>query len=85
MLHELAHEAAGGRWVATGGGGYQWARVVPARVDDLLRRDGRAPSSPDELPEGWIERAEFLLRGRGARHDVRARRTAGPRRRRGRR
>ena len=28
-LHGLAHEAAGGRWVATGGGGYQWARVVP--------------------------------------------------------
>src|SRR5918996_261214 len=29
MLHGLAHEAAGGRWLATGGGGYQWARVVP--------------------------------------------------------
>ncbi len=28
-LHALAHDAAGGRWVATGGGGYQWARVVP--------------------------------------------------------
>ena len=28
-LHDLAHRAAGGKWVATGGGGYQWARVVP--------------------------------------------------------
>ncbi|MDP9296201.1 MAG: acetoin utilization protein AcuC, partial [Actinomycetota bacterium] len=28
-LHALAHETAGGRWLATGGGGYQWARVAP--------------------------------------------------------
>lgn len=29
VLHALAHDAAGGRWLATGGGGYQWAEVVP--------------------------------------------------------
>ena len=28
-LHDLAHEHAGGRWVATGGGGYQIVSVVP--------------------------------------------------------
>ncbi|HEX8769134.1 MAG TPA: acetoin utilization protein AcuC, partial [Acidimicrobiales bacterium] len=28
-LHDLAHRVTGGRWVATGGGGYQWATVVP--------------------------------------------------------
>ncbi len=28
-LHDLAHTVTKGRWVATGGGGYQWATVVP--------------------------------------------------------
>ncbi len=28
-LHELAHEIAGGRWLALGGGGYELLRVVP--------------------------------------------------------
>lgn len=28
-LHETAHRCAGGRWVATGGGGYQATTVVP--------------------------------------------------------
>ena len=28
-LHDLAHEVAGGRWVATGGGGYALVDVVP--------------------------------------------------------
>jgi acetoin utilization protein AcuC len=58
-LHALAHRAAGGRWVATGGGGYQWARVVPrawtlafAEMVDAL------DELPDELPEAFIEEAE---------------------------
>jgi acetoin utilization protein AcuC len=58
-LHALAHEAAAGRWVATGGGGYQWARVVPrawtlyfAEMADAL------DDLPDELPEGFVEEAE---------------------------
>ena len=29
LVHELAHRVAGGRWVALGGGGYDWERVVP--------------------------------------------------------
>jgi acetoin utilization deacetylase AcuC-like enzyme len=29
MVHDLAHRFAGGKWVAFGGGGYDWARVVP--------------------------------------------------------
>ena len=40
-LHALAHDVAGGRWVATGGGGYQWARVVPRAWTLCVRRDGR--------------------------------------------
>ena len=52
-LHELAHEAAGGRWVATGGGGYQWARVVP-RAWTIYFAEMAERDVPDELPEAWI-------------------------------
>jgi acetoin utilization protein AcuC len=61
-LHALAHDAAGGRWVATGGGGYQWARVVP-RAWTIAFAEMAAAELPDEIPEDWIEQAEFELRG----------------------
>jgi acetoin utilization protein AcuC len=57
VLHDLAHDAAGGRWVATGGGGYQWARVVP-RAWTIYFAEMAAADLPDELPEQWIEAAE---------------------------
>ena len=57
VLHELAHETAGGRWVATGGGGYQWARVVP-RAWTIYFAEMAERDLPDELPESWIEAAE---------------------------
>jgi acetoin utilization protein AcuC len=57
ILHELAHEAAGGKWVATGGGGYQWARVVP-RAWTLYFAEMAGAEIPDEIPEAWIETAE---------------------------
>ena len=60
-LHRLAHTAAGGRWVATGGGGYQWARVVP-RAWTLYFAEMCDADLPDELPESWIEEAERRLR-----------------------
>jgi acetoin utilization protein AcuC len=56
-LHQLAHRAAGGRWVATGGGGYQWARVVP-RAWTIYFAEMAEASVPEELPPAWIERAE---------------------------
>jgi acetoin utilization protein AcuC len=55
-LHELAHEAAGGRWVATGGGGYQWARVVP-RAWTIYFAEMTETEVPDELPASWRELA----------------------------
>jgi acetoin utilization protein AcuC len=61
-LHALAHDAAGGRWVATGGGGYQWARVVPRAWTTAFAEMAGAELS-DEIPEDWIEKAEFELRG----------------------
>jgi len=54
-LHELAHRAAGGKWLATGGGGYQWARVVP-RAWTIYFAEMAGLSPADELPGRWIER-----------------------------
>jgi len=62
VLHDLAHERAGGRWVAVGGGGYQWARVVPrAWTTYFAELAGVEP--PDELPARWVEEAEGLAGG----------------------
>jgi acetoin utilization protein AcuC len=56
FLHDLAHEAAGGRWLATGGGGYQWARVVP-RAWTLYFAEMAERPVEDDLPHDWIELA----------------------------
>ena len=56
MLHELAHQAAGGRWLATGGGGYQWARVVP-RAWTIYFAEMAEASIPERIPDEWLEAA----------------------------
>jgi acetoin utilization protein AcuC len=61
-LHALAHDAAGGRWVATGGGGYRWADVVP-RAWTLYFAAMCDAELPDAIPEAWIEIAERQLGG----------------------
>lgn len=61
-LHELAHESAGGRWVATGGGGYEWARVVPrAWTLAFAEMADAAGSLPDALPLDWVTDASARL------------------------
>ena len=57
VLHELAHAAAGGRWVATGGGGYRWATVVP-RAWTIYFAEMTGAELSDALPEAWVKRAE---------------------------
>ena len=53
-LHDLAHESAGGRWVATGGGGYAVVDVVPRSWTHLLAVVGGEPLDPDTpTPESW--------------------------------
>ena len=42
-IHALAHEAAGGRWLLTGGGGYELVRRRAADLDAPARR-GRRPA-----------------------------------------
>ena len=56
VLHQLAHQAASGRWVGTGGGGYQWARVVP-RAWTIYFAEMADVRVPDPLPAAWIEAA----------------------------
>jgi acetoin utilization protein AcuC len=53
-LHELAHETAGGRWVAAGGGGYEIIDVVPRAWAHLVAIAAHQPVAPDTaVPDGW--------------------------------
>jgi acetoin utilization protein AcuC len=56
LLHDLAHRAAGGKWLATGGGGYQWARVVP-RAWTIYFAEMAEATLADELPQSWVQEA----------------------------
>ena len=53
-LHRLAHELCGGRWIATGGGGYQLVQVVP-RAWTLAFAEMCGRPAPVETPMGWQE------------------------------
>ncbi len=65
-LHDLAHEVCGGKWVATGGGGYAVVDVVPRSWTHLLAIVGGAPLDPaTETPEEWREGVSERL-GTGA-------------------
>jgi len=54
MLHDLAHEVAGGRWLVTGGGGYELVRVVPRTWTHLLAVASGDPVDPAQpVPSAW--------------------------------
>jgi acetoin utilization protein AcuC len=48
--------------VALGGGGYQWARVVP-RAWTLYFAEMAGATLPDDLPKQWVAMAEQELGG----------------------
>ena len=53
-LHALAHEVCEGRWLATGGGGYVLASVVPRTWTHLLAVAGGSPLDPQApTPDDW--------------------------------
>ncbi len=55
-LHALAHEVAGGRWLLTGGGGYEHVNVVPRAWTHLLFKAAGRPLDPAAgTPESWRE------------------------------
>jgi acetoin utilization protein AcuC len=57
-LHELAHEVAGGRWLLTGGGGYELVQVVPRTWTHLLAVAAGRPVDPGtRVPAAWREYA----------------------------
>jgi acetoin utilization protein AcuC len=55
LVDELAHRWAGGRWLATGGGGYGVYRVVP-RAWAHVWLAGAHREAPNRLPVAWRER-----------------------------
>ncbi|HWB72013.1 MAG TPA: acetoin utilization protein AcuC [Egibacteraceae bacterium] len=56
-LHDLAHRHAAGRWVATGGGGYQVASVVP-RAWTIYFAELAGAELPERLPDDWLQLAK---------------------------
>ena len=55
LFDQLAHRHCAGRWLATGGGGYDIFRVVPRSW--ALVWSAQAHAEPDDvLPEGWRAR-----------------------------
>jgi acetoin utilization protein AcuC len=57
LLDGLAHEHASGRWLATGGGGYDVYRVVP-RAWGLVWLAQAHRDVPSEMPGAWRSRWE---------------------------
>jgi acetoin utilization protein AcuC len=55
-LHDLAHTVTKGRWLATGGGGYQWASVVPRAWCSYLA-EMLGTRLPERLPDGFLAEA----------------------------
>ncbi|WP_432128962.1 acetoin utilization protein AcuC [Streptomyces sp. bgisy082] len=52
--HELAHEHAGGKWLALGGGGYAVVDVVPRSWTHLVGIAAHAPVDPASvIPSSW--------------------------------
>ncbi|MBA3236054.1 MAG: acetoin utilization protein AcuC, partial [Chloroflexi bacterium] len=55
LVDRLAHRHAAGRWLATGGGGYDAYRVVP-RTWSLVWLAGAHRGVPETTPSAWRER-----------------------------
>ncbi|HET7026052.1 MAG TPA: acetoin utilization AcuC family protein [Candidatus Limnocylindrales bacterium] len=55
LVDRVAHRFAGGRWLATGGGGYDAYRVVP-RTWSLVWLAGAHLEVPAAIPEAWRDR-----------------------------
>jgi acetoin utilization protein AcuC len=65
-LRDLAEEVSGGRWVATGGGGYSIVDVVPRAWTHLLAILADTPLEPHTpVPVQWRDHAEQLTGRRG--------------------
>lgn len=62
-IHQMAHEFAAGRWLLTGGGGYELVQVVPRTWTHLLAEATGRPLDPaTEIPQSW---RDFVMRRTG--------------------
>ena len=62
-VHRWAHRYAGGRWVAVGGGGYEWVDVVPRAWAHLVAEATGRPIVPTTaVPDAFHE---FVLEALG--------------------
>jgi acetoin utilization protein AcuC len=52
LLHQIAHEFCDGRWIATGGGGYQFDTVVPKAWTIHFAEMCEAP---EVIPKEWLD------------------------------
>jgi acetoin utilization protein AcuC len=65
MLHRLAHETAGGRWLLVGGGGYELVKVVPRAWTHLLAEASEHPIAGETpTPQTWRDYARERTGGR---------------------
>ena len=65
-LHRLAHEVCDGRWVATGGGGYELVDVVPRTWSHLVGIAAHAPVDPaTPVPQEWLDYVRVRLGRQG--------------------
>ena len=53
LLHELAHELCGGKWIVTGGGGYEPVQVVPRAWTHLLAEVTGGGDVDGATPGDW--------------------------------
>ena len=68
-MHDLAHEVAGGRWVALGGGGYAILDVVPRAWSHVIGIAAHRPVDPaTRVPEEWQEEVVRRYGRRGPEH-----------------
>jgi acetoin utilization protein AcuC len=60
-LHALAHQLAGGKWLAFGGGGYGLVRCVPRTWTHLIAEMSGRPVDPQTpIPPGWAVHVRSL-------------------------
>jgi acetoin utilization protein AcuC len=62
-IHALAHDQAGGRWLLTGGGGYDLVQVVPRTWTHLVAEAAGQPVDPAaQTPARW---RDYVVRRTG--------------------
>lgn len=61
-IHRWAHRYANGKWLCTGGGGYDLVGVVPRAWTHLLAVASDQPIDPKtEVPGAWLDHVQDLL------------------------